>query len=131
MIRGGKSGPALIPGKPDQSLIVQMIGSGKMPPKKRLFEVGVTPVSDSDLKKLRQWILQGAPEEDIQPDVAGTEPDPLVSDRDRQFWAFQPPRQVFAAAGETWGNRWRIRSTPLYCKGWKPGGCRSQPKPIG
>ena len=94
MIRGGKSGPALIPGKPDQSLMVQMIHSGKMPPKKRLFEVGVTPVSDSDLKKLRQWILQGAPEEDIQPDVAGTEPDPLVSDRDRQFWAFQPPRQV-------------------------------------
>ena len=94
MIRGGKSGPALIPGKPDQSLMVQMIGSGKMPPKKRLFEVGVTPVSDSDLKKLRQWILQGAPEEDIQPDVAGTEPDPLVSDRDRRFWAFQPPRQA-------------------------------------
>ncbi len=94
MIRGGKSGPALIPGKPDQSLMVQMIHSGKMPPKKRLFEVGVTPVSDSDLQKLRQWILQGAPEEDIQPDVAGTEPDPLVSDRDRQFWAFQPPRRV-------------------------------------
>ena len=94
MIQGGESGPALIPGKPEQSLMMEMIRSGKMPPKKRLFEVGVTPVSDSDLKKLRQWILQGAPEEDIQPDVAGTEPDPLVSDRDRQFWAFQPPRQV-------------------------------------
>ena len=74
MIRGGESGPALIPGKPDQSLMVEMIRSGKMPPKKRLFEVGVTPVSDSDLEKLRQWIQQGAPEEDIQPDVAGTEP---------------------------------------------------------
>ena len=94
MIRGGQSGPALIPGKPDRSLMVEMIRSGKMPPKKRLFEVGVTPVSDSDLGTLRQWILQGAPEEDIKPDVAGTEPDPLVSDRDRQFWAFQPPRQV-------------------------------------
>ena len=94
MVRGGKSGPALIPGQPDQSLVVEMIRSGKMPPKKRLFEVGVTPVSDSDLEKLRQWILQGAPEEDIEPDVAGAEPDPLVSDRDRRFWAFQPPRQV-------------------------------------
>ncbi len=58
MIRGGESGPALVPGKPDQSLMVQMIGSGKMPPKKRLFEVGVTPVSDSDLQKLRQWICR-------------------------------------------------------------------------
>ena len=94
MIQGGESGPALIPGKPDQSLMVEMIGSGKMPPKKRLFEVGVTPVSDSDLEKLRQWIQQGAPEEDIKPDVAGAEPDPLVSNQDRQFWAFQPPRQV-------------------------------------
>ena len=94
MIRGGKSGPALIPGKPDQSLIAEMIRSGKMPPKKRLFEVGVTPVSDSDLEKLRQWIQQGAREEDIKPDVAGTEPDPLVSEQDRQFWAFQSPRQV-------------------------------------
>ena len=94
MMRGGKSGPALIPGKPEQSLMVEMIRSGKMPPKKRLFEVGVTPVSDPDLEKLRQWIQQGAPEEDIQPDVAGTEADPLVSDRDRRFWAFQPPRQA-------------------------------------
>ena len=94
MIQGGESGPALIPGKPDQSLMVEMIRSGKMPPKKRLFEVGVTPVSDSDLEKLRQWIQQGAPEEDIKPDVAGAEPDPLVSNQDRQFWAFQPPRQV-------------------------------------
>ena len=94
MMRGGKSGPALIPGEPDRSLMVEMIRSGKMPPKKRLFEVGVTPVSDPDLEKLRQWIQQGAPEEDIQPDVAGTEPDPLVSDQDRRFWAFQPPRQA-------------------------------------
>ena len=94
MIQGGKSGPALIPGKPEQSLMVEMIRSGKMPPKKRLFEVGVTPVSDSDLEKLRQWILQSAPEEDIKPDVASTQPDRLVSNRDRQFWAFQPPKQV-------------------------------------
>ena len=94
MIRGGKSGPALTPGKPDRSLMVEMIRSGKMPPKKRLFEVGVTPVSDADLERLRQWIQQGAPEEDIKPDVAGAGPDPLVSDQDRQFWAFQPPRQV-------------------------------------
>ena len=94
MVRGGKSGPALVPGKPEQSLMVEMIRSGKMPPKKRLFEVGVTPVSDSDLEKLSRWIRQGAPEEEVQPDVAGTEPDPLVSDKDRQFWAFRPPRQV-------------------------------------
>ena len=100
MVRGGKSGPALIPGKPEESLIVEKIRSGEMPPKKRLFEVGVTPVSDADLEKLQQWILQGAPEEDIKPDIAGTDPDPLVSDEDRKFWAFQPPRQANPPAVE-------------------------------
>ena len=94
MLRGGKSGPALIPGKPEASLMVQKIRSGAMPPNKRLFEVGVTPVSETDLAKLEQWILEGAPEKDIKPDVAGHGPDPLVSDEDRQFWAFQPPEQV-------------------------------------
>src|SRR4051794_10867715 len=33
-LRGGKSGPALIPGKPDQSLLMQKISSGQMPPPK-------------------------------------------------------------------------------------------------
>src|SRR5690606_20964442 len=33
----------------------------------------------------------GAPEVDIQPDVQTAEPDPLVTDQDRQHWSFQPP----------------------------------------
>src|SRR5437667_399910 len=42
---------------------------------------------------LAQWIAQGAPESAIAPDVATNEPDPLVTDKDRNFWAFQPPRR--------------------------------------
>ena len=59
-----------------------------------VFDSGVTRPPDPDVEKLKQWIAQGAPEKEVRPDVAGTEPDPLVSDQDRQFWAFQPPRPV-------------------------------------
>jgi hypothetical protein len=93
MLRGGKSGPALAPGAPEKSLMFQKILSGDMPPKE-LFESGVTPLVGTEIEKLKQWISQGAPEGNVKPDVAGTEPDPLVSDRDRHFWAFQPPRPV-------------------------------------
>ncbi|MCH2693697.1 MAG: DUF1553 domain-containing protein [Acidobacteriia bacterium] len=94
MLRGGESGPAFVPGKPKDSLMIQKIHSGLMPPNKRLFEVGVTPVSKTDLRTLEEWILQGAPETQLKPDIATNSPDPLVSDEDRQFWAFQPPKQA-------------------------------------
>ena len=51
-----------------------------------------TPYRSPTWTHLKRWILQGAPEQDIQPDVATSEPDPLVSHQDRQFWAFQSPR---------------------------------------
>src|SRR5262249_6436264 len=35
-LKGGKSGPALVPGKPEESLLMQKIASGQMPPPKLL-----------------------------------------------------------------------------------------------
>ena len=93
MLRGGKSGPALVPGEPEKSLVLQKILAKQMPPL-GVFDAGVTRPPDADVEKLKQWIAQGAPETEVQPDVAGTEPDPLVSDQDRQFWAFRSPRAV-------------------------------------
>jgi hypothetical protein len=94
MLRGGKSGPAIIPGKPAQSLLIKRIGAGQMPPPERLVEASVKPVADAELEMLSKWIAAGAPEIDIQPDVATTTPDPVVTDKDRSFWAFQPPKRV-------------------------------------
>ena len=42
-LEGGVSGPALVPGRPDESLIIQRIASGDMPPAKLLFENSVRP----------------------------------------------------------------------------------------
>ena len=92
LLRGGKSGPAIVPGKSGESLILKRIRSGDMPPRARLVEVSIKPIEPAETELLARWIEAGAPEVPAEPDVATTEPDPLVSDEDRNFWAFQPPR---------------------------------------
>jgi hypothetical protein len=94
MLRGGKSGPALVPGAPEESRVIQKIRAGQMPPRDRLVEASVKPIEPAETAVLARWIALGAPEVALAPDVATTSPDPLVSDQDRQFWAFQPPRDV-------------------------------------
>jgi mono/diheme cytochrome c family protein len=92
MIRGGKSGPAIVPGKPDQSRLIERVRAGQMPPKDRLVEASVKPIEPAEIDVLARWIAAGAPEVEVAPDVATTRPDPLVTDKDREFWAFRPPR---------------------------------------
>src|SRR5262245_33936425 len=89
MLRGGKSGPAIVPGKPDESRLIVKIRAGEMPPPKRLVEASVKPVAAADLDKLARWIAAGAPEGQVEPDGAA---DKLVSDLDREFWSFRAPR---------------------------------------
>ena len=93
MKKGGESGPALVAGKPDESLMIQRIESEACPPRELLLKFFVRRPPQAEVQKLREWIAAGAPEVDVAPDIATTEPDPLVSDEDRQHWAFQPPRK--------------------------------------
>jgi hypothetical protein len=92
MLRGGKSGPAIVPGKPEESLLIKKIKAGAMPPRRRIVEVSIKPIEPAETEVLAKWIARGAPEVKIEPDVAGTRPDRLVRDEDRAFWAFQPPK---------------------------------------
>ena len=94
ILQGGKSGPAMILGKPEESLLLKRIHAGEMPPNEQLILAGVKPISSSEIEKLTRWIELGAPEVHMEPDVATSEPDTLVTDEDRQFWSFQPPRDV-------------------------------------
>jgi hypothetical protein len=92
MLRGGKSGPAIVLGQPHESLVIQKIRAEQMPPLTRLIEVSVKPIEPAETAVLEKWIARGAPEVEIAPDVATTESDPLVSDKDREFWSFRPPQ---------------------------------------
>lgn len=91
MRKGGKNGPAMIPGDPDGSLMIQRIESAACPPRDLLLKFFVRRPPASEVKVMKEWIAAGAPEVDIKPDVATTEPDLLVTDEDREHWAFQPP----------------------------------------
>ncbi len=93
LLKGGKSGPAIIPGKPDESLLVRQIDSGAMPPLALQRGYAVRPVTSDELEKIRLWIKSGAaadPEEKLD---VGPGEDPLVSTQDRQFWSFRPPNR--------------------------------------
>jgi WD40 repeat protein len=59
--RGGKTGPAYRPGKPDESLVVQMVTGAKKPvmPHKQ------PPLSAAKIDVLRRWIVQGAKDDSL------------------------------------------------------------------
>jgi mono/diheme cytochrome c family protein len=94
LLRGGESGPAIVAGAPQDSLILKRIHSEEMPPREDLARYSVKPMEPLEIEILERWILAGASVVDIKEDVATDQPDPLVSDLDRDFWAFQPPRQT-------------------------------------
>jgi hypothetical protein len=81
VLRGGDSGPAIVPGKPDDSLLVQAVRHGErlqMPPKRRL-----PPRAVADLGA---WVGMGAP----WPADATTD-SPAFAAEEKAFWAFRPP----------------------------------------
>jgi len=86
IVQGGRSGPPLIPGKPDESLLIQAVrGTSdalQMPPDEEL------PAAEVAL--LERWIRDGA----IQPTTTTAQIRPagkINLEREREFWAFQPP----------------------------------------
>jgi hypothetical protein len=81
MIAGGESGPTLIPGKPDDSLIIQALRYDglEMPPKKRLPE----PVVHDFIT----WVKMGAP--DPRADLPKTAVKTVTKDK-AALWSYQP-----------------------------------------
>ena len=91
ILKGGKSGPALVPGNVEGSLMINRITVGEMPPRQEMVKVSVKPMSSLELGQLKAWIEQGALASSFSPDVATTETDPLITNAERQFWSFQSP----------------------------------------
>jgi hypothetical protein len=81
-LAGGKSGAAIVPGRPDESRLWEYVDAGKMPPKKPL------PAAEKEL--LRAWVAGGA--------AWGSDPiDPFRFTTARRagydWWALQPVRR--------------------------------------
>ena len=58
LLKGGRSGPAIIPGKPDESLLLQRILADD--PKKRMPKGEDQPLSAKEIADLKTWITEGA-----------------------------------------------------------------------
>ncbi len=74
----------LEPGAPAESRLVQVIRTGEMPKKGK-------PVSPTELAIIESWIAQGA--KTARPEPATLAPGPVITDEDRNYWAFQPVRR--------------------------------------
>ena len=92
ILKGGKSGPAMVPGKPEESLLLQRIQAEEMPPPKDFSRFCVRPVTSGELEKLRRWIADGAPE--APPNGASRAAKGSAdTEKDPALWSFQPPRR--------------------------------------
>lgn len=85
ILRGGENGPALVRGDPHGSLLVDLVTTGQMPPGKD------DKLSSAELALLRRWIAAGVPAEEK---VVALPPRAQVTETDRAYWAFQPPRKT-------------------------------------
>ncbi|WP_158222857.1 PSD1 and planctomycete cytochrome C domain-containing protein [Rhodopirellula sp. MGV] len=107
MTRGGESGAAVVPHKPQESLLVEAINyeSFEMPPEKQL--------KAEEIEVLTQWVKLGAPwpqADSSQIRAAGK----TFTDEDRNWWAIQPVSDPMPAGSDTthpqWANQWAENS---------------------
>ena len=83
MLTGGESGPAIVAGQPDGSLLVDYLTSGLMPPE----DVAVRPTED-EITTIVNWIASGAAVEGPEP--ATIDRGFYITNQVRQFWSFKP-----------------------------------------
>lgn len=92
---GGESGPAVMAGNAAESLLVQRIASGEMPP-------GDVKMPAEELERMVRWIDQGAKTSRPEPETLAI--GDIFTDEDRDHWAFQsisrPPIPSLPAASQ-------------------------------
>ncbi len=100
LLKGGETGPALVPGHPESSLMIKAVSYQdpelQMPPKKRLDPAQVAILS--------AWIARGAPWPAEAAVSVGTAPARIISSSDADHWAWRPLRASDppAVAGAGW-----------------------------
>ena len=93
LLRGGSHGPAIVPFDAEASHLIELISHAKEP----MMPDDKPRLSDEVIGKFKVWINDGAPYS--EPLIAGKKPkrdSSVVTDEDRQWWAFQPLKNVQA-----------------------------------
>src|SRR5882724_1545294 len=85
ILKGGDSGPAIVRGDPDKSLLIQAVRyldqDLQMPPRHKL--------SSEQIADLEAWVRMGAPDSRTASDTARPG-DGIDVAKGRKFWSFQP-----------------------------------------
>jgi mono/diheme cytochrome c family protein len=94
LVRGSKSGPVIVEGFSDKSVLIRKVSSQAMPPP----ESGEA-LTAAEIRVITRWIDKGrfADFVDVEPRRKTTAESPelsAVTDEDRRFWAFQKPVAV-------------------------------------
>lgn len=96
--QGGALGPAVIPGAPDESLLLRAVRyvdeELQMPPEGKL--------PDQTIRILEQWIRRGAPD----PRISTPDRIPTASPARRPHWAFQSPHDQPPKVPDVQDNSW-------------------------
>ena len=88
LLDGGKSGPAVVPGDSDESLLVKQI-SGEKPAMPQAGE----PLAPDELELIRRWITEGAKDDTPAGEVSKAE----------KWWSFRPlERSRIPAVESSW-----------------------------
>jgi mono/diheme cytochrome c family protein len=125
LLKGGKSGPAIVDGKPDESLLVRAIEHEherlKMPP-------SGSKLDREDIDAIRAWIKDGVTWPASAPAPAGKKY--VITPEQRQWWAFQPVKKP--APPEVKAKAWAKGAVDAFilaaleAKGLKPAGPASR-----
>jgi uncharacterized protein DUF1553/uncharacterized protein DUF1549/cytochrome c len=81
--KGGESGPAIVAGKPHESLLIDLLKKGKMPK-------GDKKLKPEEVAKIEQWVAAGA--KTLRPEPEKIEGH-FITEEERQWWAFRPIRR--------------------------------------
>ena len=117
LLTGGDTGPAIVPGNPAKSLIIEAVGYKnadlQMPPKGERLTA-------AQIATLTQWVKLGAPWPELPGQKMKARPRGKITDADRQWWAFRPVAKVEppTASAQSAGSKlstehWALSTNPI------------------
>src|SRR5579862_9382596 len=93
VLKGGDSGPAIVPGDPEKSILIRAIRQTdelRMPVKEKL--------PDEQIADFVAWVKMGAPDPRLASAAPISSPATPSLAEARKFWAFQPPHETLPPA---------------------------------
>ena len=90
LLKGGDAGPALVPGDPDKSRLIEAVRYKnqdlQMPPK--------SPLRPEQVRDLEQWVKLGAPDPRTPSAKVADNKRVINIEEGRKFWSFQPLARI-------------------------------------